>query len=157
MALLGILVVWPVVAARSLPTEDGPLYGTSIAGVEALAPAGIPVVVEDALSFLPLQFETRRPGRPYYFVLDGAPALDPRSSPRAPISYQGMTIWKQVGYLADRILPAGEFLPAHHRFIVLHARQFLWYETRLESNPAYTCRVLGKVGDSEVVLVEQRE
>lgn len=155
--LLAILVAWPLVEARQLPREETPLYGTSLPGVEALVPEGVPVVVEDALSFLPLAVQSRRPDRPYYFLLDLPPALNPSSPLRAVTAFRDMLIWKNVGYLSDRILPAKEFLPGHPRFVVLHSPQFLWYESRLRDNPAYRFRKLGKVGESEVVLVERND
>lgn len=154
-ALLAALLAWPVVSALQAGVEETPLYGVSAAAVERLAPLGVPIVAEDAISFVPLEFETRREGRPYYYLLDAAIGLSPLAPRGADTSHNHMQAVRAAGYFAGHILAADDFLREHDRFVVLHAPQFLWYQERLRDNPAYRCRKLGQAGRDEVVLVER--
>ncbi len=149
--LLPAIILLPVIRARRLVLDDVPLFGTSRSAIEALAPAGRAIVVEEPLSFLPLAHAGQASANQYYFMLDHKAALTTAAA-HSIINFNLMQVWANYGYLPGHILPPAVFLGQHSSFLVLHAPGYSWFESCCANTPAYRTRQLGWLGNS--VLVE---
>ena len=148
-ALCASLVLYPIYfAARANPTErPGVVISTIVR--DSLGGVRLPVAVEEALQFLPLEYYGRgTPQGDFRFVLDWDSALDPRSHLAATMQFKGMRIYRRVGYLdPHEVEDARSFLCREAPFLVADNAHFGWVDRRITSSPHFDTRVLGTYGD----------
>jgi hypothetical protein len=155
VTLCGLLAAYPVyLAARAHP---GARPGDQAAAIlrDSLGGARMPVAVEEALQFLPLEYYARGTPQEYRFVLDWDSALDPRSHLAATMQYKGMRIYRRVGYLdPHEVEDARSFLCREEPFVVADNAHYGWVDRRITSSEQFITRVLGSYGDphGEVIL-----
>ena len=118
----------------------------------------VPVVMEDTLEFMPLNFYSN-PGEQYFCILDRQAALDPEAD-------RGANTLDQIGSALKRHYPdlplitTQELLSQYDRFIVCDVDWLLWYERNIENRSEFKCSEVA-VESSEArpihaVLVEHR-
>jgi hypothetical protein len=111
-------------------------------------------VAEETGDFFSLGYYAPVPNEPY-FILDWGAALDPRSGLGTTGADKFMRAMKRNGYYARRIVPTQEFLCARDRFVVIDAPGVYWYEDRVQKNPDYVSRELGKSGVKKIIEVRR--
>jgi len=145
------LLAYPVVLARSLPKGEPPNPA-----VEQYLIPNLPVVTEHVYDFMLLSHYTRRPDRPYYFILDLEVASDPRMPRDQLFLHKERKIWRDNGYLADRTLTTAEFLCNSDQFMVLHYPGLIWNEERVLKDPAFQSQPVATLGDHMLWLVRRK-
>jgi hypothetical protein len=118
---------------------------------------GLPVLVEDANAFMPLDYYSAEHGRPYFYVLDWQAALDSPSA-HATLQYKLMRNGRSVGYNQDRILDGDRAACRFERFVVLNSRGLSWFEERVMDDPGMKVELVGQLpfpdpAPSQVYLV----
>jgi hypothetical protein len=154
VAALVSLLMAPVYGAVKLPARDVPPNGVSAATLEGLAPAALPVAVEDPFAFLPLYFHACGGTRTYVYILDQEAAEASRFR-SAVINFDLLRRLSAYGYLEHHVFTRQEFLAENPAFLVLHKPGFAWFDLTLARNPAYNWRELGEVNGSELILVRR--
>jgi hypothetical protein len=104
----------------------------------------LPVLVEDANTFIPLTYYAG-PGPGYYYVLDWTSAVHSQSL-HATVQSKLMRNAKIVGYNRDRILDATEAQCNFDSFIVLDSPGIAWFKSHIADNAAFTVQKLGDLG-----------
>lgn len=125
--------------------------------LDASLPVGLPVIVEDANSFIPLTYYTHHPGRPYYYVLDWESALRSPSL-HATVQSKLMQNSRTAGYNSDRIIDTQAVACAFEKFLVLDSPGLVWFKERVFSNPQFAVELYadfayGNAGPARVWLV----
>ena len=119
----------------------------------------LPIAIEAGHDFLPRNFYSPKPSR-YFDILDWETALNNTDSVIATGDYKAMHALK-TNYLNSNILQSYEFLKRFDRFLVLHEYDQKWFEMRINNNPEYYVKSLGKVegawGPLEMFLVEKKK
>lgn len=148
LAVGTVLVLYPVYGAARTHAMSRP--GDAITTIlrDSLGGARVPVAVEEALQFLPLEYYARGTPQAYRFVLDWDSALDPRSHLAATMQFKGMRIYRRVGYLDPaEVEDARTFLCRDEPFVVADNAHYGWVDRRITSSEHFTTRVLGSYGD----------
>lgn len=125
------------------PNVDAP-------SLTAKLPPGIPVVCEDAFTFLEVLPREHGSGVQYVFLLDWVQSVS-ASAPRLEVTqYHLLENWKKVGYFSGSIVPIQPFLQRYSEFLVVHASQIIPNRAipeignplaqRFQGNPAYVVR-----------------
>jgi hypothetical protein len=132
---LAFLVIYPVFHSYMVSDFAYPFDQLDQLLAQRL-PAGLPVIIEDANTFMPLTFYHGQNSPRYYFPLDWETALDSRSL-HATVQYKLLRNWKNSGYLTDNILSSEDIACRFNNFIVLQSPEISWFETRVKNNPDY--------------------
>ncbi len=131
-------IAWPVCTSLSAEKDITFQWLNHSLGSE------LPVLVEDANTFVPLNFYAGS-GRGYYYVLDWTSALHSQSL-HATVQSKLMRNAKLAGYYRDRILDPTEAQCDFDSFIVLDSPGIAWFEGHIADNPAFTVQKLGDLG-----------
>lgn len=135
LLLFSALLSWPIVSIGKVEDNRFQVIDKNI-------PGGLPVIVAEANVFLPLDYLSRRPDHPYYYVLDWESALQ-STSRGATVDYKLMRNARDSGYHSGRILEGALALCQFDRFLVVQNEGFAWFQTRVFSNPDYQIEHLG--------------
>lgn len=157
-----VLLLGPIAYAAKFPTEERPGAGDIRYGHRDL-----PVAVEFSHRFLP-RFHYSPEGSRYVFILDWELALQPESGLFPPGEYKTMDALRRHyrDQFKTNIVESEQFLGMHQRFLVLDsedtctARDIVcprWFEVRVENNPLYKVKQLGRVQGMNLVLVEANQ
>lgn len=149
-ALISLLLA-PLYGAARLPPSDVPPNGVSAAALRPLAPAGLPVVVEDPFAFLPLYFGHDANAPRCVYILNRQAANASRFS-SATINFDLLLRLHDYGYLENYVLTQPAFLASNRTFLVLHKPGFAWFNMVVQQNPRYVWHELGRMNGS--VLLE---
>ncbi len=119
----------------------------------------LPMAVEAGHDFLPRNFYSPNSYR-YFDILDWETAFNNTTSLFATGDYKALDAIKR-NYPHLNIVQSNEFLNKFDRFIVLNELDQQWFETRIDNNPEYFVKSLGKVegawGPLEMYLVEKKK
>lgn len=132
------LLACPLWFAGNFPTQPRPH-----ARVEALVPEAVPIVAEDMHDFLEMNYFTKRPDRPYHYILDWDSAIQKTGMLRATEDFKLMRNWREAGYWSANLQETSQFLHNHPQFVVLDNDGFFWFEQRIANNPAFRIECLG--------------
>lgn len=102
-------------------------------------PASVPVIIEDANTFLPFMFYRNERSPQYYYPLDWETAVTAQSL-HATVQQKLMKNWKNAGYLTNNILSTAQIKCQFQTFVVLNSPQLNWFMTRIWGNPDYEAR-----------------
>ena len=91
------------------------------AALTAELPRDMPVVCEDAFSFMGLVGRQHGSGVRYMYLLDWRQSIRPSAPALEVTQYHLLENWRKVGYFSGNIEPIGAFLQENSRFLVLHA------------------------------------
>jgi hypothetical protein len=141
-ALVLVMLVWPVWTSWRMPKNE------NFERLDRTLAKGVPVIVEDGNTFLPLTYYTHRKPSPYYYVLDWDTAWDSPSR-HATVQYKLMRNAKAVGYTKDRIIETRDALCDFDRFIVLDTPSISWFEERVLLNRNFHVENIGYLGYAE--------
>lgn len=148
LALLALLLGWPIGSAEKL--EDN-----RFRDIDQRLPSGVPVIVTDAQTFLPLSYLSQKASRPYYYPLDWN-AASSSASRGMVVEYKLLRNARESGYLNDRILDAETLRCSLDRFLVLDNPNYEWFQTEIVRNPDYRAQPLGEAPhDLQVWSVER--
>lgn len=160
-SLTAFLFAYPVLHSYSLPSGDPSLtipYEQLGRQLAQQVPSYLPVVVEDANTFLPLTFYRRERDPQYYYPLDWDAALGSESL-HATVQYKLLRNWKNAGYLVDNILTSRQIACDFSRFVVLDSPGLSWLRIRIQNNPDFQVQPIlslsgfGDPGPNEALLV----
>ena len=148
-----VAVFWQVARVLTiLAVLAWPIYRNSIAPkiitsewLDRSLPRDIPVLVEDANTFVPLSYYAQQSGRSYYYVLDWEAALH-SSSLHATVQSKLMRNAKASGYGNGRILDVREADCRFDTFVVLDSPGLSWFEDRILNNSAFDSKKVGDLG-----------
>jgi hypothetical protein len=147
--VLAILVSCFIFLPVSYPFIRGQWRENRPASIEAMGYAKLPIVIESALTYLPL-FHYSEQRESYYFILDWEAALDERGSPVAVADFKVMNAMKRH-YVFPNAVEHHGFLKQHNRFLVYDEKDRVWFESRIKTNSKYNWTDLG----NDLVLVER--
>ncbi len=130
-------LAWPLVGAERLTD-------TRFLVIDQKLPPNIPVVVDDAQSFLTLTYLSRKAERPYYFPLDWEQAV--HSPVRgATVNYKLMRNAKMSGYSSDRVIDVQQLTCLFPNFLVLDVPKYGWLQERILNNSDFAAQHLGEM------------
>jgi hypothetical protein len=110
--------------------------------VEAAAPAGATIVVENELGLLPLRHSQRRRDLPYVYPMDLA-AADDATDLGAVTGYKIMSHWASVGYADSAVLSGIRVACTEMQFVVLNAHHNGWFDDRVRHDSALVVQRIG--------------
>lgn len=160
--LVGLLLVYPIHVARSLPPEGQPG-----ARDEGYGYTDLPIVTPFSHDFMKRFFYSGE-GQRYYFVLDGPSALDPGSGSFGPGEFKNMEALRRnySDPFASHVVASENFLEEHRRFLVLTVDDYAkvctamdlhcprWLQTRILANSIYRIQPIGRGEGRTMLLVE---
>ncbi len=126
LALLAVILSWPLLSVEKMPD-------VRVATLERELPSGLPIVVDDAHSFLPLTYISRRSPKPYYYPLDWEVALHSNDT----VSYKLARNASAAGYLPGHVLEGREMMCRWDTFLVLDNPRLGWFSQRIFSSPDF--------------------
>ena len=120
------------------------------AALTAKLPKGIPVVCEDAFSFMELLPRQHSSGVRYMYLLDWRQSVKSSAPALEVTQYHLLENWRKVGYFSGSVEPIEEFLRENRRFLVIHVAPIVPtglpaeignpLAERFERDPAYQVR-----------------
>ena len=125
-----VLLSWPIWDGRQAAIES------TYKDLDRTVAKGLPVIVEDANTFVPLTYYSRGKNNPYYYIADWDVALR-SASLHATVQYKLMRNARSVGYYNGRIIDTDDALCRFPSFIVLDGPGLRWYEERIRDNPNF--------------------
>ena len=146
LAFVAAMLFWDFkhVAAFSPSPQD------YTAALTAKLPRGIPVVCEDAFSFMELLGRQHSSGVRYVYLLDWKQSVSPFAPALEVTQFHLIENWRKVGYFSGSIEPVDKFLAENKDFLVLHAAPIVPtglppeignpLAERLRHDPAYEVR-----------------
>ncbi len=116
--------------------------------LDRATPPGIPVIVEDGDTFIPLTYYSHQKNSPYFYAMDWETALHSRSA-HATVEHKLLRNAKAVGYYRDRIISTEDALCSFERFIVLDSPGLAWFEERVLPNSSFQVQLIGAMANSD--------
>ncbi len=143
-ALLAFLLAAPVLRARAYPRSERPGAALERLRVDGAPAAALPIAVEDAFQYLPVDHYAALPAGALAFVFDSAVALAPGSHHREMLGYALMRVHARTGYTKGRKEEVQAFLCRHERFLVVDSPDAHWYDRRVAADPAFASVEVGR-------------
>ncbi|HEX2780671.1 MAG TPA: hypothetical protein VHM30_14295, partial [Gemmatimonadaceae bacterium] len=136
----------------------------AMAGVRSPAPdivvsgelAELPIVIEDAHEFWPLEYYATRARGRFHYLIDWESARDERAARGAEQQAILMDLYRREGYLEGAVTDAAGFLCANRRFLVVDRPEFPLFERRIAPQQGYRVRGVGTYRDATIRLVERQ-
>ena len=151
MVMLAGLVVYPILRARAMP--PAPVPGR--AELLSVVPPGVPIAVDEAYYYSPLNYPDTLPANEVYYLRDWQTAIDPANEQAVTSIDRLMSVWQQIGYV-NHAVPLPAFVCTRDVWAMLHTPGFLLFDRRIASDSAFTTRTLGSHGGNPIILVERK-
>ena len=118
------------------------------AGLIAMLPRGLPIVIEPIDVFDQMVLYHQQPGLHYVALLDWKQANAPDSLRGEVAAFHQMENWRKVGYFSSLIEDSDKFLARREPFVVVDIDSLHWFENRVRGDAYYETQLLGDVAAS---------
>jgi hypothetical protein len=136
-AVVALCALYPLVYAKWSKVP-----GFQASAVAALEAYHLPVEVEDAHYFYPMEFLAGADKNEFFYPLDYEDSLRPGADRGGTLDVNIARILRREGYYPGQIV-AGDAPVCAPRFLVIDSSDLYWYERHIENNDDYKSQVLG--------------
>lgn len=141
--LLVLFLLYPLVYAAKSKVP-----GFNARTVTSLEAYHLPVEVEDAHYFFPMELLAGNDKRDFFYPLDYQDSLAPNADVGGTLDVNIARILARLGYYKGQIV-SGDAPVCFPKFLVVDSSDLFWYDRHIANNPAYASQVLGPVAPSD--------